>query len=157
MKLENGAAAAVEKTNLKSGMATTTEAAVSPVAATAPDAAAIIVSKPVPSASIPLKDLRHNPEAIRHAFETGEYPYKTKLNDKSYMRQMADLQAELLKAQNWIKETGQKIVVLFEGRDAAGKGGTIKRFMEHLNPRGACVVALEKPTDRERTLWYFQR
>ena len=70
---------------------------------------------------------------------------------------MLPLQAELLKAQNWIKETGEKIVMLFEGRDAAGKGGTIKRFMEHLNPRGARIVALEKPTERERSQWYFQR
>jgi polyphosphate kinase 2 len=67
------------------------------------------------------------------------------------------LQAELLKAQSWIKATGQKVVVIFEGRDAAGKGGTIKRFMEHLNPRGARVVALEKPSEREQTQWYFQR
>jgi polyphosphate kinase 2 len=67
------------------------------------------------------------------------------------------LQVELLKAQNWVKETGQRIVLLFEGRDAAGKGGTIKRFMEHLNPRGARVVALEKPSERERSQWYFQR
>ena len=107
--------------------------------------------------SMSLKELRQNPEAIRHAFETGEYPYKNKLHEKNYMAQMSALQAELLKAQAWIKETGEKIVVLFEGRDAAGKGGTIKRFMEHLNPRGARVVALEKPSDRERTLWYFQR
>jgi polyphosphate kinase len=63
----------------------------------------------------------------------------------------------LLKAQDWVKATGQKIVVLFEGRNAAGKGGTIRRFMEHLNPRGARVVALEKPTERERKQWYFQR
>lgn len=104
-----------------------------------------------------LRSLRHNPEAIRHTFETGEYPYRTRLNEKLYMKQMSSLQVELLKAQNWVKETGQKIVVLFEGRDAAGKGGTIKRFMEHLNPRGATVVALEKPTEKERTQWYFQR
>ena len=70
---------------------------------------------------------------------------------------MLPLQAELLKAQNWVKESGEKVVVLFEGRDAAGKGGTIKRFMEHLNPRGARIVALEKPNERERTQWYFQR
>jgi polyphosphate kinase 2 len=70
---------------------------------------------------------------------------------------MAHLQVELLKLQNWVKETGERIVVLFEGRDAAGKGGTIKRFMEHLNPRGARVVALEKPSEREKTQWYFQR
>jgi polyphosphate kinase 2 len=64
---------------------------------------------------------------------------------------------ELLKLQSWVKNTGQKLVILFEGRDAAGKGGTIKRFMEHLNPRGARVVALEKPTDTEKGQWYFQR
>ncbi len=111
-------------------------------------------------ASLPamnLRDLRQNPEAIRHAFETGEYPYKTRLSEGQYLKKMSTLQVELLKVQNWVKETNQKIVLLFEGRDAAGKGGTIKRYMEHLNPRGARVVALEKPTDRERTLWYFQR
>ena len=106
---------------------------------------------------VDLRSLRRNPEAIRHTFETGEYPYKTRLNEKLYLQQMGELQVELLKAQSWVKETGQKIVVLFEGRDAAGKGGTIKRFMEHLNPRGATVVALEKPTEKERTQWYFQR
>jgi len=100
---------------------------------------------------------RHDADAIRRAFETGEFPYHSRLGNGIYLEQMAKLQIELLKAQNWVKDTGQKIVVLFEGRDGAGKGGTIKRFMEHLNPRGAKVVALEKPTDRERTLWYFQR
>ena len=90
-------------------------------------------------------------------FCDGKYPYKKRLRDKTYERQKAELQVELLKAQRWAKQTGQKIVALFEGRDAAGKGGTIKRFMEHLNPRGARVVALEKPTDRERNQWYFQR
>jgi polyphosphate kinase 2 len=79
------------------------------------------------------------------------------MREKDYLAHMKDLQVELLKAQNWIKETGERIVILFEGRDAAGKGGTIKRFMEHLNPRGARVVALEKPTDEERGQWYFQR
>ncbi len=101
--------------------------------------------------------LRHDPEAIRRAFETGEFPYATRLTEKAYMEHVLPLQVELLKLQNWVKETGEKIVVLFEGRDAAGKGGTIKRFMEHLNPRGARVVALEKPSERERTQWYFQR
>ena len=100
---------------------------------------------------------RHNPEAIRHAFESGEFPYKTRLGTKLYEQQMAELQVELLKLQNWVKETGERIIVLFEGRDAAGKGGTIKRFMEHLNPRGARIVALEKPNERERSQWYFQR
>lgn len=100
---------------------------------------------------------RRDPDAIRRAFETGEYPYHTRLRTKDYEAHMAELQVELLKAQRWIKESGERIVILFEGRDAAGKGGTIKRFMEHLNPRGARVVALEKPTERERTQWYFQR
>ena len=85
------------------------------------------------------------------------YPYKNRLSRKSYERQKYHLQVELLKLQAWVKETGQRIVILFEGRDAAGKGGTIKRFMEHLNPRGARVVALEKPTTEERGQWYFQR
>ncbi len=104
-----------------------------------------------------LNAMRHDPAAIQRAFETGEYPYQTKIKRKSYEKQKAELQVELLKMQQWVKQTGQKIVVLFEGRDAAGKGGTIKRFMEHLNPRGARVVALEKPTEAERTQWYFQR
>lgn len=86
-----------------------------------------------------------------------EYPYETRLKRRTYERQKARLQVELLKAQRWVKDSGQKIVVLFEGRDAAGKGGTIKRFMEHLNPRGARVVALDKPSDVERGQWYFQR
>lgn len=90
-------------------------------------------------------------------FETGEYPYENKLLRKEYEEEKAALQVELLKVQHWIQETGQKHILLFEGRDAAGKGGTIKRFMEHLNPRTARVVALNKPTDRERGQWFFQR
>jgi polyphosphate kinase len=90
-------------------------------------------------------------------FEQGEYPYADKLSRKEYEKEKAALQVELLKVQHWIEDTGQKIVVLFEGRDAAGKGGTIKRFMEHLNPRAARVVALNKPTDEERGQWFFQR
>jgi len=87
----------------------------------------------------------------------GGYPYKNLLSRKSYEHQKYRLQTELLKLQAWVKETGARVVILFEGRDAAGKGGTIKRFMEHLNPRGARVVALEKPSDVERGQWYFQR
>jgi len=90
-------------------------------------------------------------------WQDGGYPYKNLLSRKSYERQKYRLQVELLKLQAWVKETGQRVVVIFEGRDAAGKGGTIKRFMEHLNPRGARVVALEKPTIEERGQWYFQR
>ncbi|HLO61753.1 MAG TPA: polyphosphate kinase 2 [Azonexus sp.] len=87
----------------------------------------------------------------------GGYPYKNLMQRRNYEQQKYRLQVELLKLQAWVKETGQKVVILFEGRDAAGKGGTIKRFMEHLNPRGARVVALEKPTETERGQWYFQR
>ncbi|GII33355.1 polyphosphate kinase 2 [Planotetraspora mira] len=85
------------------------------------------------------------------------YPYKERLPRSDYDRDKRLLQIELLKLQYWLKDTGGRLVILFEGRDAAGKGGTIKRFMEHLNPRGAKVVALEKPSERERTQWYFQR
>lgn len=98
-----------------------------------------------------------NPHAIAEAFRSGKYPYKTKISKRSYENQKKQLQVELLKVQKWVKESGQKIVILFEGRDAAGKGGTIKRFMEHLNPRGCRVVALEKPTEKEKGQWYFQR
>jgi polyphosphate kinase 2 len=102
-------------------------------------------------------EMRHSPEQIKELFRSGTYPYKTKIRRSSYEKHKEELQVELLKVQSWVKETGQRIVVFFEGRDAAGKGGTIKRFMEHLNPRAASVVALEKPTDHERGQWYFQR
>ncbi len=95
-------------------------------------------------------------ELSRH-WRDGGYPYRNLLRRSSYELQKYQLQVELLKLQAWVKETGQRVVILFEGRDAAGKGGTIKRFMEHLNPRGARVVALEKPSDVERGQWYFQR
>ena len=87
----------------------------------------------------------------------GQYPYRHRLSTRSYEAQHYRLQIELLKMARWVKETGQRIVMLFEGRDTAGKGGTIKRFMEHLNPRGARVVALEQPSELERGQWYFQR
>ncbi len=98
-----------------------------------------------------------SPDDFREAFENGEYPYLKKMKKKDYEKRKAALQVELLKVQKWVEDTGQKIVLIFEGRDAAGKGGTIKRFMEHLNPRLARVVALAKPTDEERSQWYFQR
>ncbi|MBF0248447.1 MAG: polyphosphate kinase 2 [Alphaproteobacteria bacterium] len=85
------------------------------------------------------------------------YPYTKRMRRDQYEARKQELQIELLKAQNWVKDTGQRILCIFEGRDAAGKGGTIKRFTEHLNPRGARVVALEKPTDAEKGQWYFQR
>ena len=87
----------------------------------------------------------------------GGYPYRHLMRRSSYEETKFHLQVELLKLQAWVKETGQRVVILFEGRDAAGKGGAIKRFMEHLNPRGARVVALEKPSEMERGQWYFQR
>ena len=97
------------------------------------------------------------PEALERVFREGVYPYGDRMRRSTYEKSKAALQVELLKGQRWVRESGAKVVVLFEGRDAAGKGGTIKRFMEHLNPRGARVVALEKPTEQERGRWYFQR
>ncbi len=99
----------------------------------------------------------HPDEELSKSWRKGGYPYKNLLSRKSYEEQKYHLQVELLKLQAWVKSTGQKVVILFEGRDAAGKGGTIKRFMEHLNPRGARVVALEKPSEVESGQWYFQR
>ncbi|MGE4044542.1 MAG: polyphosphate kinase 2, partial [Acetobacteraceae bacterium] len=101
--------------------------------------------------------LRHDPAAIRRLFETGEYPYSTRMRAAPYEQHLQELQRELLKAQRWVEDTGERIIILFEGRDAAGKGGTIKRFTEHMNPRTARVVALQKPTEREQAQWYFQR
>ncbi len=101
---------------------------------------------------------REDPDqALAPHWRDGGYPYKNLMSRKSYEAQKYKLQVELLKLQAWVKETGQRVMILFEGRDAAGKGGTIKRFMEHLNPRGARVVALEKPSEVERGQWYFQR
>lgn len=85
------------------------------------------------------------------------YPYDERMEREEYDETKYLLQVELLKFQNWAVETGSKHVLVFEGRDAAGKGGTIKRFMEHLNPRYARTVALTKPSDREQTQWYYQR
>ncbi|HED33251.1 MAG TPA: polyphosphate kinase 2 [Gammaproteobacteria bacterium] len=90
-------------------------------------------------------------------FPDANYPYEEKMGRQEYESLKQELQIELLKMQGWVKETGQRIVILFEGRDAAGKGGTIKRMMEHMNPRGARVVALEKPSEYEMGQWYFQR
>ncbi len=90
-------------------------------------------------------------------FQDANYPYETKMGRDEYETTKQQLQIELLKMQGWVKETGQRVVIMCEGRDAAGKGGTIKRFMEHLNPRGARVVALEKPSTEEMGQWYFQR
>ncbi len=105
------------------------------------------------------------PKPIRTAIQDAKkgdilnpsYPYSERMKGKDYDQQMDALQIELVKMQSWIKQTGQRVAILFEGRDAAGKGGTIKRFRENLNPRGARNVALAKPSDAERSQWYFQR
>ena len=96
-------------------------------------------------------------ETLSYAFESDEYPYDERMDRKSYEKQKRALQIELLKAQLSIQKNKQRVIILFEGRDAAGKGGAIKRFKEHLNPRGARVVALGKPTDKEKMQWYYQR
>ncbi len=96
-------------------------------------------------------------ELLKISYAAGKYPYAEKMKAKEYEKEKKLLQIELLKVQKWLKTQNKKIVAIFEGRDAAGKGGTIKRFTEHLNPRIARVVALEKPTVRELGEWYFQR
>ena len=96
-------------------------------------------------------------EVLSDSWREGGYPYRNLMSRKTYEKQKYRLQVELLKLQAWVKANGAKLIILFEGRDAAGKGGTIKRFMEHLNPRGARVVALEKPSEAEQGQWYFQR
>jgi len=126
------------------------------LAGASPDDAAMLrrALMETPSAMVP----QRNPdEELAPGWREGAYPYKNLLSRKNYEKQKYRLQVELLKLQAWVKNTGQKVVILFEGRDAAGKGGTIKRFMEHLNPRGAHVVALEKPSEVEVGQWYFQR
>ncbi len=105
------------------------------------------------------------PKPIRKAIENGDkhdilqdsYPYDRWMKKSDYEERFKPLQVELVKFQRWVESTGQRIVVVFEGRDTAGKSGAIKRVSENMNPRGAHVVALSKPTDRERTQWYFQR
>nr|WP_309502224.1 polyphosphate kinase 2 [uncultured Roseovarius sp.] len=105
------------------------------------------------------------PDAVRNAIRRaekgdildGSYPHSDRMPRKTYEKDLGGLQIELVKLQAWAKESGARIALVFEGRDAAGKGGTIKRFRENLNPRGARVVALPKPSDTEQTQWYFQR
>lgn len=105
------------------------------------------------------------PEPVRAAIRRAQkgdilspsYPHSTRMPRKPYDTEMAELQIELVKLQTWAKATGARIAIVFEGRDASGKGGTIKRFRENLNPRGARVVALSKPTETEQSQWYFQR
>ena len=100
---------------------------------------------------------KRNGAELADDWRSGGYPYKYKISRRDYEEQKFELQTELLKLQGWVRETWQRVVILFDGRDAAGKGGTIKRFMEHLNPRGARDVALEKPSEIEQGQWFFQR
>ena len=129
-----------------------------------------LAKTPNPKAAAEIEAVSHDPVAMKvahapqgtnedsdYAALPASYPYRTRIRRADYEAQKEKLQIELLKVQSWVRDSGQKIIVLFEGRDAAGKGGTIKRYMEHLNPRGARVVALDKPSDRERGQWYFQR
>ncbi len=105
------------------------------------------------------------PDAVRNAIKRAEkgdilspnYPHSERMPRKAYEQDLHKLQIELVKLKAWTKETGARVAIVFEGRDAAGKGGTIKRFRENLNPRGARIVALSKPSDVEKTQWYFQR
>ncbi len=124
-------------------------------------AASSVKAKPKqPTAKTSDDTVRAEPETREGAslsFEAGAYPYADRMGRKEYDATKAKLQAELLKVQHWFAETDQKCVLLFEGRDAAGKGGTIKRFTEHLNPRQSRVVALNKPTEEARGQWFFQR
>ncbi len=125
------------------------------IAGAAPDdAARLRAHLGLPETSIPL---RATSNELAAGWQDGGYPYKFKMLRKDYEHEKFLLQAELLKLQGWVRESGARVIILFEGRDAAGKGGTIKRFMEHLNPRGARVVALDKPSETERGQWYFQR
>lgn len=104
-----------------------------------------------------LKIKRSSVYELADGYNRGEYPYKYRYPTKLYEDELFDLQVELLKLQEWVKRTGKRIAVIFEGRDTAGKGGTIRRFVENLNPRGARIIALPKPTEIERKQWYFQR
>ncbi|WP_303786050.1 polyphosphate kinase 2 [Azovibrio restrictus] len=127
------------------------------LAGASPDDVAVLRDTLLKGEEVPTKLPAKPDDELSDDWRTGGYPYKNLMCRKNYEKQKYRLQVELLKLQAWVKETGQRVVILFEGRDAAGKGGTIKRFMEHLNPRGARVVALEKPSEVERGQWYFQR
>ena len=113
---------------------------------------------PVIPDAAPIEDPIHigAENRIRY-FRENLYPYGERMRRREYEAEKLPLQVELIKLQNSVRRTGDRVIILFEGRDAAGKGGTIRRFMEHWNPRSARVIALDKPSDRERGQWYFQR
>jgi polyphosphate kinase 2 len=133
-----------------------------PTDATAPDAAGTSAASEADKAAArrPAFDIKAEklPDDIDdRAFGSGHYPHDKKMKRKKYDKQLGRLQIELQKMAGWARETGERIVIVFEGRDGAGKGGAITRFTQHLNPRHARVVALSKPTETERGQWYFQR
>ena len=132
----------------------TAEAEAAPV----PDAASLAPGEAAAAQTMrSLSEMRNDPQAIAEAFESGAYPYKTRMPRAEYEKKKARLQAELLKVQLWARDTGQKFVLIFEGRDAAGKGSAIARLTANLNPRVARIVALPRPSDTEASQWYFQR
>jgi len=151
VKAETKKGATVRPVKVEPAKAAKTQPSVS---ATAPAPTPTPTKKTRPPKAL---EVQHDADTVRRLFETGEYPYKKKIGRRAYEKHKAELQLELLKVQEWVRTTDQKIMLLFEGRDAAGKGGTIKRFMEHLNPRSARVIALDKPTNKERSQWFFQR
>ena len=165
------AAVSKKAVRAKTGARTTTTALAAAMAqADAEKRAAGNAPAPLPPLGVAPGDLGVSEDSARRMAQlphTGEdsaaaplpdsYPYRTRMRRGEYEAEKKKLQIELLKVQSWVKDTGQRIVLLFEGRDAAGKGGAIKRFTEHLNPRGARVVALEKPTTQEVGQWYLQR
>lgn len=112
---------------------------------------------PIPEEKYSLDADELDPEIEARALSSGDYPYRDRMKEKTYLRELRLLQIELLKYQDASRTSGDRAILVFEGRDAAGKGGTIKRYMEHLNPRHAHVIALSKPTETERGQWYFQR
>jgi len=110
-----------------------------------------------PATDFDLDDPQLHPAVAENAMTSGGYPYPKRLKRKRYEERLFNLQVELTKVLRWLQDEGERLVVLFEGRDAAGKGGTIRVVREYLNPRHARIVALPKPNDRERGEWYFQR
>lgn len=113
---------------------------------------------PEEASDLPFNIVEDLPKKIDEAASaSGNYPYDKRMKDKEYEEEILQLQIELLKLQEWVKKTGERILIIFEGRDGAGKGGTIARFTQHLNPRSARVVALSKPSEVESGQWYFQR
>ena len=152
---KNETTATPSTTNTSSAMASTTTTSTNK--RTKKDLKEILSHMSDPKKVLATPEIISASDLLQVSYELGEYPYPEKIGRQEYEHEKRLLQAELLKVQAWVKEQNKRITGFFEGRDAAGKGGTIKRFMEHLNPRAAHVVALEKPTDRELGQWYFQR